>query len=529
MTDTSSPQEQGSSLNQLNRLIDIGIALSAELDLDRLLEKIVQYTRELTHADAGTLYLLIQGKLHFKIIQNDSLGISKGGTGSYINLPPVELDKTNVSAYTAITGETVNIDDVYESEDFDFTGPRKYDATTGYRSRSMLVVPMKNHKGECIGVLQLLNATDPSSGTIIPFPPEIVDCVRALTSQAAVSITNATLIKETKDLFESLIKVLAVSVDAKSHYTGNHVQRVAELNVWLARAVNETGTGPLKDIHFSEKEMEEIRLAGWLHDVGKIVTPVWVMDKSVKLESIVDRIGLLKLRFELIKSLSAIHAYRKKTEILESGGDTDKECRRIDADLEHELQESDDMFRFIEECNQPNQFMEDEKIEKLSKIAERTYTLNGEEHPYLTQDELHNLQTRKGSLTREQMDIMRDHVVWTGKMLNEIPFKGPLKHVPLFAAQHHEKINGTGYPGGISDSDIPIQSRILAISDFYEALSAKDRPYKKPMPEEKIISILTSAAEHGEIDKDILDTMIEQKIHTRFEQEYEHRRADRKK
>ena len=246
--------------------MEIGIAISAELNLDVLLETIVHHARELTRADASTLYMLQNDMLHFKIVQNSSMGVFEGGTGKYINLPPVPLEKSNVSAYAAITRKTVNIADVYESEEFDFTGPRKYDAKTGYRTKSMLVVPMEDHEGGLIGVLQLINALHPETGKVIAFPDGIVDIVRALASQAAVAILNANLVQETKDLFESLIRVLAVAVDAKSPYTGNHVQRVAEFTMWLARAVNDAEEGPLADVRFTDDQLlqhpSQSRLAG---------------------------------------------------------------------------------------------------------------------------------------------------------------------------------------------------------------------------------------------------------------------------
>lgn len=505
--------------DQLERLIEIGIALSAELDLLLLLEKIVGCAREMTHADAGTLYLLKDNKLHFRIVQNETLGIFYGGkTGKFINLDPVPLTKSNVSAYVALTGETVNIEDVYESEEFDFTGPRKYDAKTGYRSKSMLVVPMKNHEGEIIGVLQLMNAKDKKIGTITAFPDAVVDLTRAFASQAAVALENAHLIKEIKDLFESLIQVLAVAVDAKSPYTGNHVQRVAMLNVSIAQAINEADEGPFADVFFNEQEMEEIRLAGWLHDVGKVTTPVWVMDKSRKLETIFDRIELIKTRFGLIKRDLKIKALEKKVEQLSK--DKGSSADILDKELESKIREIDNELVFIIQCDQPGEFMEDDKLKHLAEIAKKTYTDGEEEKPYLSEDELCNLSIRKGSLTPDQIGIMRDHVEWTIKMLEEVPFLGHLKNVPLYAGQHHERLDGKGYPRRIKSDELPLQSRILAIADVYEALSAKDRPYKKPMPEEMVLKILSKIADNGEIDSDLLDLIIKNNVHKKFEEIY---------
>lgn len=517
MNDRITHSEDFNSKTQVMRLTEIGIALSAELNLDALLEKIVHHARELTNADAGTLYLLVGDSLHFKILQNASLNIFQGGTTRQkIDLKPVALDRANVSAYAALERKTVNIEDVYESKEFDFSGPRRYDSVTGYRSKSMLVVPMKNHEGNIIGVLQLMNSLDPETGAVTRFHDEVVGLTEALASQAAVAITNASLIEETKALFESLIQVMATAIDAKSLYTGNHIERVARLNLCLAHAINEKKEGPLADVRFSEKELEEIRLAGWLHDVGKITTPEWVMDKGTKLQAIYDRIGLVKMRYAFIKESLKASAPRLSSGECDSSSPADQQA---EAELRRSLDELDQEIQFVEMCNKPSEFLDDEKLARLSQIAQKSYHLEEETHSRLTENELYNLSIRKGSLTSEEIQTMKNHVVETRNMLSQIPFKGHLKNVPLYAAQHHEKLNGTGYPDGLKAEDIPIQSRILAVADFYEALVAKDRPYKKAMPLEVAFSILRKAAEGDEIDGDILDVLIEDKVYEKFEQE----------
>lgn len=513
-----SPLEQFNFQEQINRLTEIGIALSSELNLDVLLEKALRYARALTTADAGTLYLLSDGALHFKIMQNESLDVFMGGRGQPpVNLDPVALDNTNVSAYAALLGKTVCIDNVYESEAFDFSGPRRYDTMTGYRSRSMLVVPMKDHHGEIIGVLQLLNATDRDSHEVVGFDGASVNLTEALASQVAVAVTNASLIKETKDLFESLIQVLATAVDCKSSYTGNHIQRVADFNLVLADAISKKTDGPFKDISFSSSELEEIRIAGWLHDVGKVITPVRVMDKATKLEATVDRIQILELRFAHLKHIVENNALKRKIEVLQSGADAE-ELALIDAEMIQKIEGLNDEYAFLYQCNLPKEFMSDEKLERLEEIAKKTYFEDGEEKPYLTEDEIHNLSIRRGSLTEEQMTIMQSHVLMTGEMLAQVPFSRHLKNVPLYAAQHHEKLNGLGYPLHLKADDIPLQSRILAVADFYEALSAKDRPYKKPLPEKVILSILQDAADRGEIDVDVVNLILKDNIHQTFEE-----------
>jgi len=507
--------------DQAKRLIEIAISLSAELRLDVLLERILAHARDLTLADAGTLYLLKEGQLHFEILHNATLGIALGGaTGKPVLLEPVRMDRSNVCAYAAILGQTVSIEDVYSSREFDFSGPRVYDRKTGYRSTSMLVVPMKNHEGSVIGVLQLLNAIDPVRRAVIPFAPDLTTLVEALASLAAVAIENATLIRETKGLFHSLVKVLAAAIDAKSHHTGNHVQRVALLNTFLAQAVNRATEGPLREVTFSDKQMEEIYIAGWLHDIGKITTPVNVMNKSTKRETIGDRIVLIETRFRLIAERLTNDALRRK--LARAGaaagaagpGPEDEELARALGRIEEAL-------ALVRSCNQPGEFLDHEAVDRLHEVARATLELDGNPVPYLTGDELENLSIRRGTLTEAERLVMQEHVNWTIRLLTHIPFKGHLANVPRYAGQHHEKLNGKGYPTGAAAADIPIQSRILAIADFYEALSAKDRPYKKPMTAEQIGGILQESAARGEIDADLLELIIREKVFEAFEQEFD--------
>ena len=481
---------------QIERLIEIGIGLSAELNLDAILDKIVRYARELSGADAGTLYLLIDGRLHFKILQNETLGISQGGPSEKrITLEPVPLDKTNVSAFAALLKRTVRIEDVYKSKEFDSSGPRRYDAITGYHSKSMLVVPMKDHEGTVIGVLQLMNALDAGTKEVVPFGDEAVNLTEALASQAAIAISNARLIQETKDLFEGLIKVLALALDARSHATRKHIQRVARLNFLLALAINKKTTGPFANVRFTKDEIEEIRLAGWLHDVGKVTTPNWVVEKRTKLEKPFDLIELIRTRFAVIR------------ENLQSETMIKKEA------FEPKLAEIENDFRFLCECNSTREGLDPKTIERLHSIAQKTYIEDGEAKPFLTVEELSHLSVRRGNLTDDELCLMREHIVWTKKMLGEIPFKGRLKNVPVYASQHHERLNGTGYPDGLTAKDLPLQSRILAVADVFEALTAADRSYKKPMSLEESFAILRKAAGKGELDKDVVELLIEDRVY----------------
>jgi transcriptional regulator with GAF, ATPase, and Fis domain len=293
---------------QITNLSEIGVALSKEKDTDKLLEMILLEAKRIANADGGTLYMMTEDqRLRFEIMMTDSLNYHMGGTsGKEIPFYPVRLyredgtpNKSMIAAYVGLTGETVNIEDAYTAEGFDFSGTKMFDQKTGYRSKSFLTVPLKNHQDEIIGVLQLLNAKDPKTDETVPFSPEVQKLVEGLASQAAVAITNKKLIEDLQVLFESFIKLIASAIDAKSPYTGGHCERVPKITLMLAEAVNNTKEGPLADVHFTEEEMYELKIAAWLHDCGKVTTPEYVVDKATKLETIYDRIHTVATRFEV--------------------------------------------------------------------------------------------------------------------------------------------------------------------------------------------------------------------------------------
>ncbi len=358
---------------QIQNLVRIGIALSSERDIDVLLEMIVDESRRLTLADGGTLYVVSSDGRHldWKILQNDTMGTRKGGTsGESINLPPVPLsiesrpNQSNVSAHVANTGDTVNIPDVYEAEGFDFSGTRVYDETAGYRSRSMLVVPMRNHEDDIIGVLQLINASDENQ-EVIAFSTEFEDLVISLASQAAVALTNVQLIIDLQDLFDSFIEATATAIDEKSPYTAGHVRRVAHLTMEIAQEINRCADGPLAEVRFSDEELNELRIAAWMHDVGKITTPEYVVDKSTKLETISDRIETVRVRWELMKRDAEISVLRGRLRQL--GEDPDE----VDSDLQRERERLEEELAFITGCNTGGEFMADDDIERLKQVAQQ--------------------------------------------------------------------------------------------------------------------------------------------------------------
>ncbi len=497
-------------------LTEIGLALSGETRLERLLEMIVDEARVLTRADAGTLYIVDQEKrkLEFSILQNDTMEVRMGGTsGNEITLPPVPLynsgkspNKSNVSSYCALTGETINIADVYEAEGFDFTGPRKYDAATGYRSKSMLVLALKNHEQDIIGVLQLLNALD-DDGKIIEFSPDVVDIVGSLASQAAIALTNAQLIQGLKDLLYSVIQSIAAAIDAKSPYTNGHIERVVTITMMIAEKVNSLQEGKYADVHFTVDELEELKLAAWMHDVGKISIPEHVVDKSTKLETIFDRADLVDARFRLIAEIIKNKQLEETVAALSNGADQSK-LVEIEMRYAVELEQLEDDRLYVTSCNIPKEFMSDERIARVEEIASRTYESNGETFNWLTEDEVRNLCIRKGTLTDNERKVIESHAAITHEMLSRLPFPKRLARVPEYAAGHHEKLDGSGYPNGLGGEELPLQARIMAVADIFEALTAKDRPYKKPMKLSQAIKILGFMIKDRHIDEDVCNLFI---------------------
>ena len=507
---------------QIKKLSDIGRALSGVHDLNTLLEMIVDQARSFTKADAGTLYILEENTLRFQIVQNDSLKIRMGGkTGDTIPFPPVELKESNVSAYVAIKGEPVNIPDVYDTDLFDFTGPKKFDQSTGYRSKSMLVIPLKNHEDDVIGVLQLLNATNAINKEVIPFSKDYVNLSESLASQAAVAITNAKLISNMAELFEAFVKVMATAIDEKSPVTGGHIRRVANLTLTMAEFINEHEDGIFKEKKFSPDQMYELRIAAYMHDIGKVTTPVEIVEKAKKLQTIFDRIHYLRLRMDYIIQKVKLEGQQIKINLLESGA-VKTEVEKVEADLNNKIEELKEIRSFINKCNEPGEFLEDETLERLKEISQRTYLDNeGEEQPFLTEDELLNLSIRRGSITETERKKMQDHAAVTLRMLNQIPFTKKLKNIPNFAGAHHEFINGNGYPLGLKGDQIPFEGRLMAVTDIAEALTASDRPYKKAMPLETVYRILRSMSEKGELDNDLVELFIDKEIYKIYQAKHE--------
>ena len=518
---------------QILNLANIGLALSKEKDMNRLLEMILLEAKRIANSDGGTLYMMTDdGRLRFEIMMTDSLDFHMGGTsGKDIPFYPVKLytdegepNKSMIAAYVGLTGETVNITDAYKAKGFDFSGTKMFDEKTNYRSKSFLTVPLKNHEDEIIGVLQLLNAQAQKSKKIISFTSEIQKMVEALASQAAVAITNKNLIKDLENLFESFIKLIASAIDAKSPYTGGHCARVPEITMMLAEAVQQTKDGPFADVAFSEKEMYELKIAAWLHDCGKVATPEFVVDKSTKLETIYDRVHELETRFGILRRDEEIKRLKKELkferddslsleEKAEQVKDLQKGYRKTLRDLKSDLE-------FVKESNVGGEFMSGDKKDRVHQIANYRWKPNGKVENFLSENEIYNLTIPRGTLTPEERKVINDHIVVTINMLEELPYPKHLQNVPEFAGGHHEKLDGTGYPMGLMKDEMTVQARIMAIADIFEALTAKDRPYKKGKTLSQAMRILGFMKNDAHIDVDLFDIFVKEKIYLQYAEEF---------
>ena len=508
------------ALHLIERLTKIGVALSAERDLAKLLELIIDEARNLTSADGGTLYIMSDDGqfLDFAIVQNKTLDVRMGGTGGKINWPPVRLtdaqnnrNLANVSAYAALTGEVVNIPDVYNAMGFNFEGTREFDARTGYRSKSMLVVPMRNHEQEIIGVLQLLNAMDEGTNQIIDFSRESQMITESFASQAAVALSQNRLILDLENLLDAFVKTIAMAVDEKSPYTGGHMRRVADITMAIADKINKADKGPFSQVHFSEDQMKELHFAAWLHDLGKIATPEYVVDKTTKLETIFDRMELVRARGQIILKDHDCHSLRKYTEAGQDG------YHSQDREENFARQLSEDM-NFLAEVNIGAKSLGQEDLARLQAIGTRKWICDGQIEDFLTENELENLSVQRGTLTDQERDIINNHAQVTRKLLSQLPFPKKLKNVPDFAGSHHEKLNGSGYPQGLKEDEIPLQARILALADIFEAVTAKDRPYKRANTLSEAISILRGMVKARHIDADLFKLFMDERVYLDYAQ-----------
>ncbi len=548
-------------LYRLEELNAIGIALSSEQDINRLLENILVAAKRITHADAGTLYLLDAERqvLQFEIVRTDSLSIALGGTtGDPITFPPIPLyDDTGapnicmVVAHAALRGETVNIPDAYTAAGYDFSGTKAFDQNTGYRSTSFLTVPMRNHENEIIGVLQLINAQQPNhqnanGSKIVAFSRADQHLAESLASQAAVALTNRRLISQLESLFESFVNLINIAIDDKSPYTGRHCERVPVLTMMLAEAASRASDGSTSlGFSMSDKERYELKMAAMLHDCGKIATPVHVVDKATKLHTLFDRIHLLDTRFEVLKRDAEIRMLRKGNgkavghpaasplrglralsniaplTLRKRGGGEGEETQAIRAEYEARIRQLDEDRNFLRRCNLGSEKMEEADQARVRSIAAYQWRNEaGELANFLSADELENINIPFGTLNDAERDKINDHVKLTIRMLESLPWPRHLKHVAEFAGGHHERMDGKGYPKGLRREQMPVQARMMGIADIFEALTAMDRPYKKGKTLTESLAILGKLRLGGHIDPDLFDIFVREKVYLSYAQQF---------
>lgn len=473
---------------KLMEILQIGIQMAQETNRNHLLQTIMDKSMEYANCDAGTLYLFENEALTFKLMRTDSQNINKGKDGEVIALPPVPLREENICAYSAIHRQILNIEDVRTCDMFDFSGPKRYDEMTGYRTKSMLVLPITNHEDKLIGVLQLINAMD-ETGEVIPFDPAMEPVILSLASQAAIVLSNLLFTEEIKRQMWSFTEALAETVDARTPYNGSHIRNVAKYAGMLADYYNKLYEQGKETEYFNTQRREQLVMGALLHDIGKIVVPLEVMNKATRLDS---REELLMARLNLIRSFYEIDGLNG----------------RISAEqAEEKTREMDYVKEIISQVNKAG-FLNDELLEKLNSVLDLTYEkTDGEVLAYFTETEKECLRVRKGTLTAQERETMESHVVMTERILSKVHFNSYYADSPVWAATHHECLDGSGYPKGLKAEELALESRIMAVADICDALLASDRPYKKPLPKEKAFQIMQSMAEEGKLEKKLVDYM----------------------
>ena len=565
------------SMKKLEQIIELGIAMSTEKDTDKLVETILMGAKELSLADGGSIYLKGENDvLDFKIVLNDSLSFMQGGTSSNpITLPAVPIynedgspNINNVVTAAYNSGNTISIDNAYENPDYDFSGTKKFDELNNYKSISFLTVPLKIQGGAILGALQLINAASDETGKIIPFNKEIQRFIEALSTEAAAVLNNRKASLYQRQLFDSMIELIAGAIDTKNPTTGEHCARVPEIAMMLAKEAEETRKGPLADFRFkSSEERRAFRIGVWLHDCGKITTPEFVINKSVKLETIHNRIHEIRTRFEVM--LRDLYLEEKNSVIDGVEASLAREKRK---EKERELYED---FSFIADCNIGSEFMDEEKTERLKKIAmrkwyrsfdaslgisweelERLKQTGGRTEPgwenilsdkpeqiipiskeqkkifskykfdiklpdcMYNRGEMHNLSISKGTLSEEERFKINEHIIQTIIMLDKLPFSDEMSCIPHLAGTHHETLSGDGYPMKLKENELGIPERILLISDIFEALTAADRPYKKAKTLSEAIIILYELKTSGKIDPSLFDLFLTSGIYRTYGEKY---------
>ena len=506
---------------ELSELNMIGAALSAERDIKKLLALILGKSRHITKADAGSLYLIERGgadgrpdALKFVLPQNDSVAVS-------FQESRMPLNETSIAGHVALHGAPVNIADAYElPPGTPYRISRSFDQKSGYRTKSMLVVPMRDHQGVIIGVIQLINKKTESGVRLLPsslvdslvvsFDSLDLDLMMSLASQAAVAIVNTRLIEDIKSLFESFVQASVTAIESRDPTTSGHSGRVAELTVGLAEKVDAASSGIFTPVRFSRDQVQEIRYASLLHDFGKVGVREKVLVKAKKL--FFGEMLALRQRFGVIKRTVEAEYLRAKVACMEAGGSL-AELTALDLNHVKRQAEIDAALDVVAKSNEPT-ILDGDTANALLELPALSYLdVDGVTRPYITANELEALSIRRGSLSEQERIEIESHVTHTYRFLSQIPWTGEFARVPEIAFAHHEKLDGTGYPRRLRSADIPLQSRMMTIADIFDALVAWDRPYKKAVPVEKALAILSDESRQGKLDSDLLQVFIEAKVY----------------
>lgn len=510
----------------LQHFIDISIRLTTEKEPQLLLDEILQVVMSIANSDAGSIYSITEeDQLKFETVINKSLNLYLGGgSDRFVSFPNINLyidgkpNQRAIVAHAVNSGKVINIPDVYAALPFDMSAAREMDARTGYRTQSMLTIPLKDHQDDILGVIQLINVKD-EKNNIIPFSEELVTLIRSFASLGAIALTNSSLIKEMEELFSTFAETIAMAIDEKSPHTGGHCKRVPALTLMLADAVNEMSKGPLASFSISDSDRHQLDIAGWLHDCGKIATPDHIMEKATKLETIFDRINYIDAKFEIISRDLKI-AYQEQI-ISAMKNSKPVEVKQLERLLDTELKQVALDRALLQRINVGGEFLGDKELAQIERIAKHYHlVINDKSTPLLNDDEVENLSIRRGTLTAGEHDVMKRHMDVTKNILDALPFPKHLSKVSEYALGHHEKLDGTGYPRGLTKEQMSVPARLMAITDIFEALSAVDRPYKKAKPVSECLFILGTMVEKNHLDPDIFAVFIESGLYKNYISEY---------
>ncbi len=507
---------------ELGELLNIARAVTTERDVNKLLELILEKSRFITGADAGSIYV-VEGdektpKLRFKLTQNESREFDS----REFTIP---MSNRSIAGSAALDKKTINIADVYElPAGSPFKFDKSFDEKIGYVTKSMLTVPLISQRDEVIGVIQLINKKKAPEGRlhskedvdaqVIAFDERSEELCGMLATQAGVALENAMLYTEIQHLFEGFVQASVEAIESRDPTTSGHSRRVADLTVGLARVVDREVNGPYKDTKFSSKDMRELEYASLLHDFGKIGVREKVLVKAKKLFD--EKLELIRARFDFVARSLEADILSRKVRALENGSPK-SELDALDRELVERRAELEVTFQSILNANEPTVLAEGD-FQKIAQLSRETYKdLRGDVRRLLEDDEVVSLSVKRGSLTPQEFDEIRSHVSHTFKFLSQIPWGKALKRVPQIAGAHHERLDGSGYPNRLRSEDIPVQSKMMSIADIYDALTASDRPYKRAVPVEKALDILGFEVKDNHVDAELVRIFREARVWEKIE------------